>query len=754
MPLRPRIVGILLACVVLTGCQGSGSASAGASGAGALAAPTGTGLQQCQPVTPTTAASLTPVTPTSPLGGTIATTLVLAVTGNQSLGVYLRNPWTGALVDRGYVPTGRGPDAVASDQGQYVYVANATDGTISAYQWSPAQAELRPLNPGATNTIASGPQPVALTVDAGYLYVANAGNGTISVFAIGTGGALTLVGTDPAANLTALVAAPGRVYGLNNSTVISYAITTDGTLRPVSTMALVGGVDATTDSAGNLYVVTATAVTGYASIGGTLTAVESVPLPAGLTPAAITVGGAYAEVVGSNGGGTELAYFAIGGGHVGCATTALLAAGTASAVSASPQGHSVTVASRSRNDLLAYSVPRASAAPVLSGIVRTRLRPLALMTVTTTITNTPQMLYVVDQGTNSMAAYPVQEDGALGSATVQSTCSTCSGPATGPSAAAVNANGTTLYASDWASASAGDVTFFPIQNNGGLGAPTAVAAGNAPMGIAVDPSNRYLYVVNSDYINATTTTAGAAGANPDIEGYVISASGLVAMAQPFVLPAGVYPMLLTVDPTGRFVYVAEEANAAIAAFSLEADSGALTAIGTSAAGANPWAVVVGPSGRTLYATDNNTSGALSIFTIDSASGLLTPVATLNVSDDPLGLAIGPKGRRLYVATQGSTAGGGTVQVFERQQPLAQSSLWSATPVVTLSGFTNPYGLAVGTSGKALYVVSNCFSSTGGSVTALTIPSFADGGSVSAYAMLSTAATGTCSVAAIAAGGLG
>lgn len=81
------------------------------------------------------------------------------------------------------------------------------------------------------------------------------------------------------------------------------------------------------------------------------------------------------------GGGAELAYFGIGGGHVGCATTARRADGTASAVSASPQGYSVTVASRSRHDLLAYNVPSTSAAPVLSGIVRTRLRPLALLTV-------------------------------------------------------------------------------------------------------------------------------------------------------------------------------------------------------------------------------------------------------------------------------------------------------------------------------------------------------------------------------------
>lgn len=119
----------------------------------------------------------------------------------------------------------------------------------------------------------------------------------------------------------------------------------------------------------------------------------------------------------------------------------------------------------------------------------------------------------------------------------------------GPSAVVLGSDGANPYASDWASGGLGDVTTFPVgANNGTLGTPSSIGAGESPMGIAIDPSGRYLYVANSCYGNIS-------GGNCEgtIDGYTIAHGALTTMSGAPVSVYGNYPMLITADPTGRFV---------------------------------------------------------------------------------------------------------------------------------------------------------------------------------------------------------
>jgi len=102
------------------------------------------------------------------------------------------------------VPTGTEPVYLAFDPtGKYAYEANYTvdyssaQGTVSQYAVGTA-GQLTPLTP-ATVLAGTGPAWIAFDPFGKYAYVVNIGNGTlpgtVSEYAIGTDGALTLIGT-------------------------------------------------------------------------------------------------------------------------------------------------------------------------------------------------------------------------------------------------------------------------------------------------------------------------------------------------------------------------------------------------------------------------------------------------------------------------------------------------------------------------------------------------------------------------------
>ena len=103
------------------------------------------------------------------------------------------------------------------------------------------------------------------------------------------------------------------------------------------------------------------------------------------------------------------------------------------------------------------------------------------------------------------------------------------------------------------------------------------AAGTNPVSVTVDPTGKFAYVANA-------TVPGTVSA------YFINATGALTSASTVV--AGNYPISVTVDPSGQFAYVANLYSGTVSAYTITATTGVLTAVTGSpfAAGTNPVSV--------------------------------------------------------------------------------------------------------------------------------------------------------------------
>jgi 6-phosphogluconolactonase (cycloisomerase 2 family) len=229
----------------------------------------------------------------------------------------------------------------------------------------------------------------------------------------------------------------------------------------------------------------------------------------------------------------------------------------------------------------------------------------------------------------------------------------------------------------------GTVSAYSIGAMGALtpiGAP--VASGSLPNAVAVDPTGKFVYVANLN--------------SDDISAYSIGAAGvLTPIGDP--VAAGTGPVSVAVDPTGKFVYVPNEGSNDISAYSIGA-TGALTPIGAevAAAGSFPNAVVVDPTGKFLYVTNSTnppSNGNVSAYSI-GAAGVLTPIGVTVGPGSTGAIAVDPTGKFVYVVS------GGNVLAYSIG---AAGELTPIGPPVAAGN--GPISLAVDPTGKFVYVAN-------------------------------------------------
>jgi len=188
------------------------------------------------------------------------------------------------------------------------------------------------------------------------------------------------------------------------------------------------------------------------------------------------------------------------------------------------------------------------------------------------------------------------------------------------------------------------------------------------------------------------------------------------------------------------LYVTAQGNTTVSAFSVDLNSGALSAIGRSiGTGAVPSAIAVTPAINALFVA-NSGGNSISSYTINTDGSLTAARATL-AGKTPVGLAIDPAGKFLFVANQVSS----NISVFS----ISGSGLTPVpgSPFTTVpAGFSYPNGtlpvaVAVSSSGKFLYVANqlanfvSAFSiSASGKLIALGVPFYNVGTSPSALAI--------------------
>src|SRR5712692_10684308 len=253
---------------------------------------------------------------------------------------------------------------------------------------------------------------------------------------------------------------------------------------------------------------------------------------------------------------------------------------------------------------------------------------------------------------------------------------------------------------------ASSVTSYGINlDTGGLSQiNTSAQTQNVPSSIVLDPSGAFAYVTNS-----ASNTLSAYSVNPN--GTLMAVSGNPA--------TGTTPIALAIDHAGHFLFVANQGSNDVSVFSV-GSSGSVTLVGsfptgtpptpTATSGAAPASVAVDPSGSFLYVA-NQGQGTISVFSVDS-SGALTQIlgSPFSVRTTPSGLAVATTTTTnpapitiLYVANEGSN----DVSAFVICETVSPSCAIAGTPVeVSGSPFAaglGPVSAAIDPSVNFLYV---------------------------------------------------
>jgi len=211
-----------------------------------------------------------------------------------------------------------------------------------------------------------------------------------------------------------------------------------------------------------------------------------------------------------------------------------------------------------------------------------------------------------------------------------------------------------LYAIN-SSSFADSISIFNVASDGTLalsGTPTP--AGNGPNDAVIDPSGKYLLVTNNFGNNVSVYSIDAS-------------SGALAEVAGSPFPANSNPAEILITPSGKFVYVTNPGIGMVTAFSFS--NGVLTQLPTSPvpSGAGAIGLAVDGSGRFLYVANpsasnpppfSSTTGNISGFNIDPSTGALgtmpgSPFTATN-GKGPSAVTVDPGGRFVYATTTGSS----------------------------------------------------------------------------------------------------
>ena len=176
------------------------------------------------------------------------------------------------------------------------------------------------------------------------------------------------------------------------------------------------------------------------------------------------------------------------------------------------------------------------------------------------------------------------------------------------------------------------------ENSGRLSSNTPAVAQMKPMTgprhLIVSPDNRFVYLLNELVATVTTLSldpktgllkeVSAASALPSdsklVPGAPRGAVG-VAGAPPRNTDNDIWAADLHMTPNGKFLYASERTSNSLAAFSVNAETGSLTYLGSTPTERQPRGFAIDPKGRFLVATGEK-SETISVYAIDPTSGAL------------------------------------------------------------------------------------------------------------------------------------
>jgi YVTN family beta-propeller protein len=336
----------------------------------------------------------------------------------------------------------------------------------------------------------------------------------------------------------------------------------------------------------------------------------------------------------------------------------------------------------------------------------------------------PRYAYVVNAGSNDISQYTIAANGTL---TALATATVAAG--TTPYSIAVDPLGQYAYVANYGSNSVSQYTIgTPSSLTPGALAPMSpptVLAGSNPISVTVDPSGTHIYVANY--------SSGAIAGT--VSEYSIGTGGALTAMATATVAAGTNPISVTVDPSGKYAYVANYGSNSVSQYTIS--SGVLTsntAAATVAAGTNPYSVIVDPSGKYTYVA-NAMSSNVSQYTIGTG-GALTAMATTKVAagTNPASVTVDPSGKYAYVANYDSNS--------VSQYTIGTGGALTAMATATVAAGTNPYSVTVDPLGQYVYVANE----GGNNVSQYTIGAGGALTAISAVPVFTTMATATVAAA--------
>lgn len=352
-----------------------------------------------------------------------------------------------------------------------------------------------------------------------------------------------------------------------------------------------------------------------------------------------------------------------------------------------PVGDRVHVVAAGSSELISYTVGANGAlARESSFALRPGSNGLAFATGAARLAFAPRFVHCANSGSDDVHAFRVDADtGALeftGAAFTDDS----------PVGLAVDAR--TRFAVV-AAAGARTLRSFTVDDEDGALTPAgaSVALNGTPAYVAFEPSGRFVYVAARDVASAG-------------DGWLLTysfdaATGALALVD--ARAAGFGACFVAIEPTGEFVYVANRGNgtagtASISAYRIHPVTGVPSTIG-SAIAPGIAALAFHPDGRTVYAVLRG-SDALARYTIDRASGALSAVPPVAGSGlEPAALAIDPRARFAWASYTGNAASG-EIDVL----PILAGGVLGDVQQQIVDG-ENPFAMSLDVSGRFLYAAN-------------------------------------------------
>ncbi|WP_103108862.1 YncE family protein [Brevibacillus reuszeri] len=207
-----------------------------------------------------------------------------------------------------------------------------------------------------------------------------------------------------------------------------------------------------------------------------------------------------------------------------------------------------------------------------------------------------------------------------------------------------------------------------------------VTVGNAPIGAAITPNGRRVYVPNQ--FDGTVS--------------VIDTATNTSIA---TIPVGIRPLLVAITADGTRAYVTNAGTVGVLDKSIsviDTTTNTVVATITEGVGIFPFGIAIGntPAGPRAYVA-NTINGTVSIIDVNPASPTFnTIIATITVGNGPIDVAITPDGTSVFVTNSGD----GTVSTIDT----------ATNTVITVTVGAGPAGVGIGNTpeGTRAYVLNS------------------------------------------------